>query len=221
MNKEEFVKYINQAVEAIDDNDLNTLFPDNAQPDLYTIVQELIGLRGEVRKLAQSSLKMNNDVQTVIGQQKSILLETKEHLSVAQQPVIVQSSSEDSDEYKELLQHIIEQDDIITRTAEHFKTLPEVGFFTLNAYRQKMASWQKGYEISQQKWQKLVKSSGVYATGKVGETFNPLYHEAIAIKSETDKKNNTILETETLGYIRGQKIVRRAKVVVNKIMDNE
>lgn len=217
MNKEDFIKYINQAVEALDETDISTLFPDNAQPDLNTIVQELIGLRGEVRKLAQSSLRMNNDVQTVIAQQKDILLETKEHLTVAQQPVIERVSNDDSDEYKELLQQIIEQDDIMTRAAEHFKTLPEVGLFNLNAYRQKIASWQKGYEISHQKWQKLVKSSGVYATGKVGETFNPSYHEAIAIKSETDKKNNTILETETLGYIRGQKIVRRAKVVVNKI----
>ena len=217
MNKEDFVKYINQAVEALNEDDINALFPDNAQPDLNTIVQELIGLRGEVRKLAQSSLKMNNDVQTVIEQQKNILLETKEHLTTVQQPTIEKISSEDSDEYKELLQQIIEQDDIMTRTAEHFKTLPEVSFFTLNNYRQKFASWQKGYEISYQKWQKLVKSSGVYATGKVGETFNPLYHEAIATKSETGKNNNTILETETLGYLRGQKIVRRAKVVVNKI----
>lgn len=217
MNKEDFVKYINQAVEALNEDDINALFPDNAQPDLNTIVQELIGLRGEVRKLAQSSLKMNNDVQTVIEQQKNILLETKEHLTTVQQPTIEKISSEDSDEYKELLQQIIEQDDIMTRTAEHFKTLPEVSFFTLNNYRQKVASWQKGYEISHQKWQKLVKSSGVYATGKVGETFNPLYHEAIATKSETGKNNNTILETETLGYLRGQKIVRRAKVVVNKI----
>ena len=217
MNKEDFVKYINQAVEALNEDDINALFPDNAQPDLNTIVQELIGLRGEVRKLAQSSLKMNNDVQTVIEQQKNILLETKEHLTTVQQPIIEKISSEDSDEYKELLQQIIEQDDIMTRTVEHFKTLPEVGFFTLNDYRQKFASWQKGYEISAQKWQKLVKSSGVYATGKVGETFNPLYHEAIAIKSETGKNNNAILETETLGYLRGQKIVRRAKVVVNKI----
>ncbi len=217
MNKEDFVKYINQAVEALNEDDINALFPDNAQPDLNTIAQELIGLRGEVRKLAQSSLKMNNDVQTVIEQQKNILLETKEHLTTVQQPIIEKISSEDSDEYKELLQQIIEQDDIMTRTVEHFKTLPEVGFFTLNDYRQKFASWQKGYEISAQKWQKLVKSSGVYATGKVGETFNPLYHEAIAIKSETGKNNNAILETETLGYLRGQKIVRRAKVVVNKI----
>lgn len=217
MNKEDFVKYINQAVDALTEEDVNILFPDNAQPDLNTIVQELIGLRGEVRKLAQSSLKMNNDVQVVIEQQKNILLETKEHLATAQQPVIERPSNEDSDEYKELLQQIIDQDDIMSRTIEHFKTLPEVGFFTLNDYRQKMSSWQKGYEISYQKWRSLVQSSGVYATGKKGELFNPLFHEAIAIKSEADKKNNIILETETLGYIRGQKIVRRAKVVVNKI----
>jgi hypothetical protein len=79
MNKEDFIKYINQAVEALDDHDINALFPENNQPDLNTVVQELIGLRGEVRKLAQSSLRMNNDVQTVskktfCARQKSICL---------------------------------------------------------------------------------------------------------------------------------------------------
>ena len=219
MTKEDFRNYILEAVEALDESDFNKLFPENARPDLHSIVQELIGLRGEVRKLAQSSLKTNNDVQMMIEQQKNILLETKESLAAAPQPMqaSIVANNDDSDEYKALLQQVIEQDDIARRTAAHFQTLPAVGFFTLNAYRQQFAAWKKGYEIANDKWGKLVKSSGIYATGKVGEAFDPLYHEAIAIKTEPTKKNNIILETETLGFLRGAKLVRRAKVVVNKV----
>lgn len=215
MNKEEFLKYITEAIESLDGSDIEMLFPDSGQPDLNTLVEELMGLRGEVKKLAQSTLKTNHDVQTMMGQQKELVAQTQEHYQIVQTPVI-EKTTDESDEYKELLLQIIEQDDIVQRTAEHFKTLAEPTFFNLQTYRQQMASWKKGYDIATQKWSKLVKSTGLYATGKIGETFNPLYHEAIATKSDSTKGNNIILEIEVLGYIRQQKIIRRAKVVVNK-----
>ncbi len=220
MNKSEFLQYIQQAMDGLEQADIDSLMPTTAQPDLYTIVQELVGLRGEVRRLSQAALKTNNDVQTMLLQQKNMLSESQKtiaNLAVATSPVaVVASDYAENAEYKDLLKQIIEQDDIIQRTAAHLATLPEVGLFNLNDYRQKMASWKKGYEIAQQKWQQLVKSSGMYATGKVGEIFDPMFHEAIAVKFNPAQENNVILETETIGYIRGEKIIRRAKVVVNK-----
>ena len=220
MNKEDFLNYITQAIESMDGSDIERLFPDSGQPDLNTLVEELIGLRGEVKKLVQSTLKTNLDMQTMLGQQKEIAIQAQETVKVVQMP-FVEKTSDEPDEYRELLLQIMEQDDIVQRTAEQFKTISEPTIFNLQSYRPQMASWKKGYDISSQKWSKLVKSTGLYATGKVGETFDPIYHEAIAIKSDTTKANNIILETEVLGYIRQQKIVRRAKVVVNKlIVDN-
>ena len=58
MTKDELKRYLNEAVEALTTDDLEMLFPQNNQPDLYTLAQELIGLRGEIKKLAQSSLKL-------------------------------------------------------------------------------------------------------------------------------------------------------------------
>jgi molecular chaperone GrpE (heat shock protein) len=220
MNKSEFLQYIQQAVDGLEQADIDSLMPTTAQPDLYTIVQELVGLRGEVRRLSQAALKTNNDVQTMLLQQKNMLAESQKtiaNLAVAPPPsAVVQSDYAENVEYKDLLKQIIEQDDMLQRTTAHLATLPEVGLFNLNDYRQKMASWKKGYEMTHQKWQQFVKSSGMYATGKVGEVFDPMYHEAIAVKSKSDQENNIILETETIGYIRGEKIIRRAKVVVNK-----
>ena len=216
MNKEDFLKYITQAIEAMDGSDIEALFPDNRQPDLNTFAEELIGLRGEVKKVVQSTLRTNNDVQSMIEQQKNIALDTKETIESFQNDFMAHTS-EEPDEYRELLLQIMEQDDMMQRTNEHFKTLSEPTFFNLSTYRQQMASWKKGYEMGTQKWSNLVKSTGLYATGKVGEAFNPFYHEAIATKSDTTKAENIILEIEVLGFIRKQKVIRRAKVVVNKL----
>ncbi|MEO0041753.1 MAG: putative molecular chaperone grpE cofactor [Bacteroidota bacterium] len=221
MTKLDFLKYIQQAVEGLEQDDLDALMPDTAQPDLYTIVQELVGLRGEVRKLAQAALKTNNDVQAMLTQQKNMLAEATANLVTPQPvtPVVPQMQVHDYTEvpeYQDLLKQIIEQDDLTQRTLYHLETLPEVTIWNLNPYRQKMASWRKGYEMTHQKWQQLVKASGVYATGKVGESFDPVYHEAIAVKTVAEKPHGAILETELMGYVRGEKVVRRAKVVVNK-----
>jgi molecular chaperone GrpE (heat shock protein) len=222
MTKLDFLKYIQQAVDGLEQDDLDALMPDTAQPDLYTIVQELVGLRGEVRKLAQAALKTNNDVQTMLVQQKNMLAEATANLASAPvtpvaTPMQVQDYAE-VPEYQDLLKQIMEQDDWMQRTLSHLETLPELTFWSLNAYRQKMASWRKGYEMTHQKWQQFVKSSGIYATGKVGEVFDPAFHEAIAVKTVADKAHGVILETELVGYLRGEKVVRRAKVVVNKLL---
>ena len=57
MNKEDFLKYITQAIEAMDGSDIEALFPDNRQPDLHTFAEELIGLRGEVKKVVQARVR--------------------------------------------------------------------------------------------------------------------------------------------------------------------
>jgi molecular chaperone GrpE (heat shock protein) len=208
MNKEELLKYITQAVASLNEQDINVLFPDNAQPDLGTIVQEIIGLRGEVRKVAQSTLKLNHDVQSMLEQQKSLSLATPT-------PVVEKRTEEDID--KLLLQQLIEQNDIMQRTMKHFKDLPEVKWFNVTHYRQQMAAWRKGYEIAQEQWSNIIKNANLYVTGQVGEIFDPTYHEAIAVKNDPTQSNNVILQTELLGYIRNQKIIRRAKVIVNKL----
>lgn len=211
MNKEDLQQYLQQAIDALDDNDVERLFPKNGQPDLYSVVQEIVGMRGEMRKLAQSSLKLQQEVQVLLQNQKESAAQDAKKQA---EPVL--NANEDA-AFKALLSQLIEQDDLMHRTSDHFKELPVVGFFNINQFKQQFAAWQKGYSISQQRWNNLMKSSGLYATGKVGDVFDPQFHEAIAVKSNANQPNNVILETELLGYVSGEKIIRQAKVVVNKI----
>ena len=205
MNKDELKRYLNEAVEALTPGDLEQLFPQNNQPDLYTLAQELIGLRGEIKKLAQSSLKINNSVQTFITKQNDLA------------PVEEKKQSSEEELLKQLLNLLLDQDDHLKRTAAQLSNAPEIKFLKLKEAKHFYANWKQGYEISMSHWDNFIKSLGLYKTGMEGQQFDPQYHEAIAVKHIPEKENNLILETEILGYIYKQKLIRQAKVVVNKL----
>ena len=212
MTREELKQYISEAVDALEQQDIEQLFPQSSQPDLYSVVKELVGLKGELRKLAKSTLKMNNQVQSVLELQKQ---ETAKIVPIQQN-----KQNGIDEELREVLQKIIKQDDIWQRTNEHFKELPELSIWTYQQYKQHFSAWKKGYDIAYNQWQQLIKSIGFYKTGLPGQIFDPLIHEAIATKSVAEKPNNIILETELEGYVYKQKLVQRAKVVVNKKNEN-
>lgn len=210
MTREELKHYISEAVDAMEQDDLEQLFPSAQQPDLYSIIKEIVGLRGEVRKLAKSTLKMNNQIQGV--------LETQKEQSTKVVPIMRQNGQHPVDDnLKTILAQIIKQDDALQRTQEHFETLPELTVWNQFQFQKQFAAWKKGYQITQEQWNQLVKSIGFYKTGLPGEVFDPLHHEAIAVKNVSGKGENVILETEVVGYMYQQKLIQRAKVVVNKV----
>lgn len=200
MTKEQLKAYINEAIEALDQEDLAEMFPASQQPSMYALAHELIGLRGEVRKLSSASLKLGTGVQTLSDR---VVVELSQSL-------------DDKETVRVLLDRIIEQDELIIRTAESYAELPELGYFNLNDFKAKLSAWKKGYNITQERWTKFIKSLGLVKTGLAGEAFDPLYHEAVAIKDMAGIADGIIVETEITGFIYKKQLVRRAKVVVNK-----
>lgn len=213
MTKEQLKRYLEEAVEALDANDINLLFPDTRQPDLYSIAEELIGLRGEVKRLNQSSLKVTNEVQAMMDSFR-IAREEAEQQALASSSR-VEKSEIDSD-LKELLKGIINQDIIQKRTSDSLENLPPLNLTFLFKFKEQFAAWQQGYLIGQQQWNQLMKSIGLMKTGLIGSYFDPNYHEAIAVQELSNEPNNIILETEVIGYLYKNQLVQRAKVVVNK-----
>ena len=55
---------------------------------------------------------------------------------------------------------------------------------------------------------------GLEATGKVGEHFDPQWHEALQVVPGAD--DDTITQVYELGFKMGDKLVRPARVVVSK-----
>lgn len=213
MTKDELKHYMAEAIDAMEPVDVDALFPANQQPDLYTIVAELTGLRGEVKKLSQSNLQLNNQVHSSVENQKKEWAHLSDLLAGKETDHVRQISDED---IKKLLDKLIEQDDQIQRMEGHLKELPPLVIWKINNFKQQFAAWKQGFDMTYQQWNGFMQQSGIYKTGLEGEPFDPRYHEAIATKQDTNQLENTILETQISGILFQQVLIRRAKVVVNK-----
>lgn len=216
MTKEELKKYISEAVNALDPVDLELLFPPNDQPDLYTIVEELTGLKGAFNKLSGSTLKLNHEIHNLVEQvdiqqeqQENFLLSLKEEETEEKPPLDA--------ELKSVLLKLLEMDEMIQLAAISYKELPQPGWFNKNDFKASLTSWKKGFDITLDRWKKLLQSSSLYKTGLVGEIFDPEIHEAIAVKHKNNLPDNTILETEQAGFLYKGEVIKLAKVVVNKV----
>ena len=212
MTKNEFKEYITQAIDAMQDGELEYLFPNAGQPDLFTLSKELTGLKGEMKKLSGASLRLNQDIRDLLELSQAASLENGQRSPED----LEKENKELKDNLKYLMQQLIEQDDFISRTAKHLETLPSPGLLSLSNYKTSMAAWEKGFEITVDKWQNFIKSLGLYKTGLPGESFDPATHEAVAVKYDSNQPENSVLESEVTGFLYRQNIIRQAKVVVNK-----
>lgn len=219
MTKQAFLQYLTEAVEAMDERNIEALFPQSDQPDLYTLLEAMTGLRGEVKKIAQSSLRLQNEVQHLVEKQQLILdkaeSKEKELVNVPMPKEVVNSKDEQNLRY--ILRELIKLEAVVKKTSGGLDNLPELTIFGLNAYKTKFAGWEEGYHIFEKQWNALLKSTGMYQTGKVDTQFNPELHEAVATGKNPEKTENTILETEQIGWLYKTKVIQQAKVVVNKL----
>ena len=62
-----------------------------------------------------------------------------------------------------------------------------------------------------------LKSHGVEQMNSLGEEFDPVKHQAMMQQSDDAKDDNTILVDYQKGYMIGEKVLRAAMVIVNKI----
>jgi len=220
MTKEALKAYISEAVDALDPNDLELLFPSTNQPDLYTVVEELTGLKGAFNKLSGSTLKLNHEIHSLVAQVDSQQQHQAQFLLGLKEEEEVKMANEaellDTD-LKELLLKVLEMDEVFQLAASSYQELPAPTWLSLNQFKAKLAAWQKGFDITLNRWEKLLQSTNLYQTGLKGEVFNPELHEAVAVKHQNELADNIILETEQVGFLYKGKVLKLAKVVVNKV----
>jgi molecular chaperone GrpE len=74
----------------------------------------------------------------------------------------------------------------------------------------------KGIELIQKQLIDILKRNGLKEMNSVGKEFDPMLHECISFESNNEKENNIILDELIKGYFFKEKILRHAKVIVNK-----
>ncbi len=77
----------------------------------------------------------------------------------------------------------------------------------------------KGVEMIEEKISSALDELGVKKIESIGEKYNPHYHNVIAVLKSEDKENDIILDEYQAGYIYNDKVIRYAKVIVNKKED--
>lgn len=78
------------------------------------------------------------------------------------------------------------------------------------------ASWLDGMRIVYQRVMDLLAELDIRPLHPVGEHFDPARHTAVAVEHADDMSDNIVMEEQRCGYMRGDKVIRYAEVVVNK-----
>lgn len=78
------------------------------------------------------------------------------------------------------------------------------------------ASWLDGMRIVYQRVMDLLAELDIRPLHPVGEHFDPARHTAVAVEHADDVSDNIVMEEQRCGYMRGDKVIRYAEVVVNK-----
>lgn len=73
-----------------------------------------------------------------------------------------------------------------------------------------------GVEMIENKITEALKTLGVEKMPSIGEVYNPHFHDVIAVMQDAEKENDVILDEYQAGYTFKGKVIRHAKVIVNK-----
>ena len=73
-----------------------------------------------------------------------------------------------------------------------------------------------GIELVKNKIRKFFEDLNVEPFGQKGEMMDPVIHEAMLTQEDKDAENDAILEVFEKGYTYRDKVIRHAKVIVNK-----
>jgi len=190
----------------LDGEDINQLFPETDQPDLYTLVEALTGMQGAFHKLSDTTFILNKEVKSLMNHVLSPQEEASNH----------KSSHTD---IESVLWRLISMDELLQLTHINFLKLPKIEEKNTTEFKLQFNSWSKGLSITMERWEKLLLACDLKKVGFVGELFDPHIHEAVGSKNWTNIANNTIVEVEQVGYNNNGILLRTAKVIVNKIKE--
>jgi molecular chaperone GrpE len=79
------------------------------------------------------------------------------------------------------------------------------------------AQFHQGVEMTLKQMQQLLRQHGVESEAMVGQPFDPHRQEALSQGHDPAQPDHAILEVVQRGYLKGTKIVRPAKVIVNDL----
>ncbi|MCL5019958.1 MAG: nucleotide exchange factor GrpE [Patescibacteria group bacterium] len=87
---------------------------------------------------------------------------------------------------------------------------------TVTNNHQDPVQFRKGIQLIYDKFMKILETRGVQPINAVGQPFDTEKHEALMQVEKTEYPSNTVVEVYQKGFTMHDKILRHAKVIVNK-----
>jgi molecular chaperone GrpE len=78
-------------------------------------------------------------------------------------------------------------------------------------------SWTQGVQAIEKQLEQILLTNGLEKVEVEGQPFDPTLHEAVGEVADKDKEDSIIVSEEAPGYMLGGKLIRPAKVIVNKL----
>ena len=78
-------------------------------------------------------------------------------------------------------------------------------------------SWVTGIEAIEKQLEQVLMSNGLEKTETVGQKFDPNLHEAVGEENDASQVDGIVTSEEAPGYMLNGKLIRPAKVIVNKV----
>jgi molecular chaperone GrpE len=91
----------------------------------------------------------------------------------------------------------------------------DMAFSNKEAWEKVDANWRTGVEYIYAQMNSVFENYGVQSIGKVGEKFNPEFHQSVEhIETDDQSKDDTIAQVLQKGYKTKDKVIRPARVKV-------
>lgn len=76
--------------------------------------------------------------------------------------------------------------------------------------------WAQGIQAVEKQLEQILLTNGLGRVEALGKPFDPNLHEAVGEAHEEGKPDGLVISEEAPGYVLGEKLIRPAKVIVNK-----
>ncbi len=169
---------------------------DNSNKEVESLKNEILKLREENNRLSESNKELDNKVKLaqaeLVNYRKRKDEETANLLKYANQDLIVD----------------------IVPVLDNFERAVNTDESKLD---EKTAKYLQGFKLLATNFKDALTKYGVEEIATVGQTFDPMVHEALMTKNDPASADEVVLECLMKGYTLKGKVIRPAKVIVNKL----
>jgi molecular chaperone GrpE (heat shock protein) len=190
---------------------------DDQEIDLFSLFSELGSLKTEMKQINRLENKRIETLKDFFDNEKTSKKRLLEKIEII-------SAEKDKLKFKNLIFSIIETKDFVESLEKsldyYFKPKRIIPFFGRKSETNAQKAIKDYFLKIIAKLNLILEKESVYPVNSDAIQFDPSFMKAVEITCDNAKKDNQTTETIETGYLHNQRVIRFAKVIVNKLSNN-